>query len=138
MESNRNDFDRNIREALMKYESRFKMPDNLIADTIADITRQKERKAYVRGLIAASVSVVFMIACAVGLFLYFYASSPAPVFSTNFSVDHTVHGVTSTMSDIFSNPLIIMVAIAAAVLLSLDHLMRSWLAGRRHPEAMEV
>lgn len=138
MESNRNNFDRNIREALSKYESRFMMPDNLIADTMAGIVRQKERRAYIRGLVAASVAVVLMIACATFLILYLSATTPEPLLSSNISIGSTMTGVTSVVRDIFSNPFILMIAGATAILLSLDHIMRSRFAMRRQSDVMSA
>lgn len=138
MESNRNNFDRNIREALSKYESRFMMPDNLIADTMAGIVRQKERRAYIRGLVAASVAVVLMIACATFLILYLSTTTPEPLLSSNISIGSTMTGVTSVVRDIFSNPFILMIAGATAILLSLDHIMRSRFAMRRQSDVMSA
>ncbi|MDE6304633.1 MAG: hypothetical protein K2M01_07405, partial [Paramuribaculum sp.] len=70
MNTNNNDFSRNMREALEKYESRFIMPENLISDTIAQIEKRRERRSYIRGLVAVCAGVLVMIACGVGALLY--------------------------------------------------------------------
>lgn len=126
-----------MQEALAKYQSRFVMPDNLIADTMSAIIRRKERRAYIRGLVTASVAVALMIACAVFMLIYLADVSPEPLISSNIAIGATMSGVTSQVGNLFSNPLILMIAGAAAVLLPLDRLLRSRLAMRRQADAVK-
>ena len=138
MESNRNDFYLNMRQALSRFESRFEMPDNLIADTMAEIISRKERRAYIRGLIVASVAVVLMIACAAILLIYLSSVSPEPLLSSGIAFGTTMTEANSVIGTIFSNHLILMIAGSAAVFLPLDHLMRSRFALRRRSETLKA
>lgn len=133
MESGNKNFSPDLRQALLRYNARFPLPADFIADTMLEVNRVADRRAYIRGLVTISVVSLLMIVLAVVMFRFFgitlTMSVPVPVagMTTVFaSVDHTI----SVVESIISSPLIVMLAVSAAILLSLDRLMRRHFAAR--------
>ncbi|MDE6270208.1 MAG: hypothetical protein K2M12_05060 [Muribaculaceae bacterium] len=128
MESNSNDFNNNLRDALARYESRFSMPDNLISDTMAEISRRKERRDYMRGLVVVSAAVLLLIALTATLLHYLHAS----ILPSDILLGSKVCEAFSVAGRVFSSPVVAMISVMSAVLVSLDYFMRSRLA--RHTD----
>lgn len=138
MNTNSNDFSRNMREALEKYESRFPMPENLISDTMAHIETRCEQRARVRGLLAVIAGALAIIACGVAGLLYL----PLPTFIVearipavpSVHINHTLIESANLMGNLLANPMVEMMVVITAILFTLDRLLRN-LALRRstHP-----
>lgn len=125
MESGNKNFSPDLRQALLRYNARFPLPADFIADTMLEVNRVADRRAYIRGLVTISVVSLLMIVLAVVLFRFFGIkpdmSVPVAGMTSVFTtVDHTI----SVVEGIISSPLIVMLAVSAAILLSLDRLMR--------------
>ncbi len=121
-------------EALSCYGSRFVMPENLIADTMSEIVRRRERRAYIRGLLIASAAVVVMIACAVGLIVYLAVVTPEPFYPADIPIGNTVAGISSVMKGIFSAPIVLLMIGCMVILLLLDYLVRSRMSAHGRAE----
>ncbi len=131
MESGNKNFSPDLRQALLRYNARFPLPADFIADTMLEVNRVADRRAYIRGLVTISVVSLLMIVLAVVLFRFFgiklAMSVPVAGMTSVFTtVDHTI----SVVEGIISSPLIVMLAVSAAILLSLDRLMRRHFAAR--------
>lgn len=128
MNTNSNDFSRNLREALQKYESRFSMPENLISDTIAQIDKRRERRSYIRGLVAVWVGALVMIACGVGALLYLPLNSiffePELPAMPHVPVGSTIMEAADEVGGLLADPIVGMTVVITAILLILDYMIR--------------
>ncbi len=114
-----------IRQALLRYNARFPLPVNFIADTMLEINRKAERRAYIRGIVTISIVALLMIAVAAALFRMFGIKFAMSVPVTELtSITTTISNSISVVENIISSPITIMLIIASAILLSLDHLVR--------------
>ena len=132
MKSDNKDFSPELRQALMRYNARFPLPVDFIADTMLEINRVAERRAYVRGLILISLVGLLMVALAVVMFNFvgIKLSMGLPILST-------LMQSFTFVENIITSPIIVMLVVASAILLSLDHLMRRHFA-MRHPRHASV
>lgn len=127
MESNKNNFDQNLLDALSRYGERFHMPDQLVSETMAEIIRRKERRNYVRGLVTASVFVALMIACASVMLIHVSPSSDTEFFSVD-TIWSSLAEAFSLVGYVFSIPVVAMATVMVVVLLTIDSLLRKRLS----------
>ncbi len=119
MESGNKNYSPQLRQALLRYNARFPLPVDFIADTMLEVNRVAERRAYIRGLVTISIVSLLMIALAVAMFRFFGVkiAMTLPVMSTLVESANLVESIVTS-------PLIVMLAASAGILLSLDRLMR--------------
>lgn len=115
----------NLREALSKYESQFIMPESLISDTMKNISRQNERRAYIRGILIAAFAAIIIITAAALLMTMLAESS---LTATGASMIRLFTETKMIIELPFSNPIITLVIISTLVLLLADHFLRTHLA----------
>lgn len=119
MESDNKNLSPDLRQALLRYNARFPLPVDFIADTMLEIDRVAERRAYVRGLILISVVGLLMVAMAAVMF-----SLVGIKFSMGLPILSTLMESFTFVENVITSPIIVMLVVASAILLSLDHLMR--------------
>ena len=119
MESDNKNLSPDLRQALLRYNARFPLPVDFIADTMLEIDRVAERRAYVHGLILISVVGLLMVAMAAVMF-----SLVGIKFSMGLPILSTLMESFTFVENLITSPIIVMLVVASAILLSLDHLMR--------------
>lgn len=119
MESDNKNFSPDLRQALLRYNARFPLPVDFIADTMLEINRVAERRAYVRGLILISLMGLLMVALAVVMFSFVGIK-----FTMTLPLLSTVIESFTFVESVIASPLTIMLVVASLILLTLDHLMR--------------
>lgn len=119
MESDNKNFSPDLRQALLRYNARFPLPVDFIADTMLEINRVAERRAYVRGLILISLMGLLMVALAVVMFSFVGIK-----FTMTLPLLSTVIESFTFVESVIVSPLTIMLVVASLILLTLDHLMR--------------
>lgn len=128
MNTNSNDFSRNMREALEKYESRFSLPENFVSDTLAHIEKRCDRRARVRGLVAVIAGALVMIACGVAGLLYLplptFISDPKIPMMPSIPLNHTFIESANLVGKLLANPMVEMMVVITAILFTLDHQLR--------------
>ncbi len=128
MKSDNKNLSPQLQQALMRYNARFPLPVDFIADTMTEINRVAERRAYVRGLILISFVSLLMVAAAVVLFSFVGIR-----FTITLPIISTLIESFALVESILASPLIIMLLVASLILLTLDHLMRRHFALRHTP-----
>lgn len=125
MESGNKNYSPQLRQALLRYNARFPLPVDFIADTMLEVNRVAERRAYIRGLVTISIVSLLMIALAAAMFRFFGVkiAMTLPLVSTLVESANLVESIVTS-------PLIVMLAASAGILLSLDRLMRRHFATR--------
>lgn len=108
----------NIRSALSRYEARHRLPDSMIADTMREISRISERRAYIRDIVIASIASIIVLVVAFAISRYFGVKL---VFTI--PIVDTFTGIVLFIKRLIASPFIDLLVITSVILLSLDRLL---------------